>query len=78
MSDYEDIIKAIEQTFVARFPRQNLTTFGITTIDYYVITEPIYTVLDSSKKNLESVVRKGKVIVEKPTLITPTYASLFL
>lgn len=74
MSDYEDIVKAMEQTFVARFPRQNLTTFGITTIDYYVVTEPIYTVLDSSKKNLESVVRKGKVIVGKPTLITPTYA----
>jgi hypothetical protein len=74
MSVYEDLTKAIEQTFVAKFPRQKLATFGITIIDYYVVTEPLYTATDFAKKDLESVVRKGKVIAQKPTIITPTYA----
>jgi len=74
MSKFENISKVLEQTFIARFPKQNLATFGITTIDYYIVTEPIYTAIDSTKKDLESVVRKGKVIASKPKLITPTYA----
>ena len=74
MSRYEDVSKAIEQTFVAKFPKQNLATFGITVVDYFIVTEPIYAAFDSTKKDLEAVVRKGKVVAGKPTLITPTYA----
>ena len=74
MSRYEDVSKAIEQTFVAKFPKQNLATFGITAIDYFIVTAPIYTAFDSTKKDLEAVVRKGKVVAGKPTLITPTCA----
>mgnify|MGYP004361280865 CR=1 FL=1 len=57
-----------------------------------MVTEPIYTAIDPEKKELEGVIRKGRVIAEKPALpnsikrgkptypkpITPMTASLFL
>ena len=74
MSSSSDWHKAIEQTYVVKYPKQHLATFGITSIEYFVVTEPLYTAMDSQKKELEGVVRKGKVKAEQPTLITPTYA----
>ena len=74
MEQLPDWMRAIEQTYVAKFPQQHLATFGSTNISYFVVTEPIYTAIDSNKKDLEGVLRKGRVIAEKPTLITPTYA----
>ena len=41
--------QAIEQTWVARFPKQQLATFGSTNIAYYVVTEPIYQELEPGK-----------------------------
>ena len=55
-----------------RFPKQHLATFGTTNIAYYVVTEPIYQEPDD--KNQEGVVRTGRVIAERPSVITPTYA----
>ena len=34
-------MKAIEQSWVVRFPKVHLTTFGLTDMAYYVVTEPI-------------------------------------
>ena len=64
--------RAIEQTWVVRFPKQHLATFGSTNIAYYVVTEPIYQELDPGKQ--EGVVRTGRVIAERPAVVTPTYA----
>ena len=64
--------RAVEQTWVVRFPRQNLATFGATNVAYYIVTEPIYQELDPNKQ--EGVVRTGRVIAERPTVVTPTYA----
>ncbi len=64
--------RAIEQTWVARFPKQHLATFGSTNISYYVVTEPIY--LDDDSRKQEGVVRTGRVIAERPAIVTPTYA----
>ena len=64
--------RAIEQTWVVRFPKQLLATFGATNIAYYVVTEPIYTELDQGKQ--EGVVRTGRVLAERPAVVTPTYA----
>lgn len=64
--------RAIEQTWVARFPKQHLATFGSTNISYYVVTEPIY--LDAQPEKPEGVVRTGRVIAERPAIVTPTYA----
>ena len=68
----KDLIKAVQKTRVARKPLQYLDTIGTTIINYYVITEPIYSDIDESKK--ETVVRTGRVISGKPEIVTPTYA----
>ena len=52
MEQLPDWMRAIEQTYVAKFPQQHLSTFGATNISYFVVTEPIYTAIDSNKKDL--------------------------
>lgn len=72
MVNENDWMKAVERTWVVRFPKQTLATFGATNIAYYVVTEPIYKDLEPSKQ--EGVVRTGRVVAQKPAVITPTYA----
>ena len=55
---------ALENTELVRAPQQSLATFGSSVIDYYVVTELV--------GNL-SVVRDGKVIAERPRIVTPAY-----
>jgi hypothetical protein len=63
--EMDDRIKyALEHTELIRAPRQELATFGNSVIDYYVVTELV--------GNL-SVVRDGKVIAERPKIVTPAY-----
>jgi hypothetical protein len=63
--EMDDRIKyALEHTELIRAPRQELSTFGNSVIDYYVVTELV--------GNL-SVVRDGKVIAERPKIVTPAY-----
>ncbi len=64
-------LRALEQTWVVRYPKQHLATFGTTNISYYVVTEPIYQ--DLAPDKIEGVVRTGRVIAQRPTVITPTY-----
>ena len=72
MENERDWMRAIEQTWVVRFPKQHLATFGSTNISYYVVTEPIYRENDDAKH--EGVVRTGRVRADRPTVVTPTYA----
>ena len=65
-------MRAIEQTWVVRFPRQHLATFGATNISYHVVTEPIYQEMQPDRR--EGVVRTGRVLASRPAVITPTYA----
>ena len=74
MEDELDFIKAVEQTRVIRHPRQRLATFGATTLDYYVVTEPIYRDIQPGSAEREGVVRTGKVVAEEPAIVTPFYA----
>jgi len=67
-----ELLKALEKTWVVRTPKQHLATFGITNINYYVVTSPVY--LDEFSEKPETVIRTGKVISERPSIITPTYA----
>ena len=61
----DDRIKhALENTELVRAPQQTLATFGSSVIDYYVVTELIGNI---------SVVRDGKVIAERPRIVTPAY-----
>ncbi len=61
----DDRIKqAMEHTELVRAPRQELSTFGSSVVEYYVVTELMGNV---------SVVRDGKVIAERPRIVTPAY-----
>ncbi len=73
MTDEGTFRQAIERSWVVRSPKQQLATFGLTNIEYYVVTEPIYQQLNSSRQQ-EGVVRTGRVISERPAVVTPTYA----
>jgi hypothetical protein len=60
----EKIQHAIENTEVIRPPRQSLSTFGSTNINYYLIT---------SLMDQANIVREGRVIAAKPKIVTPAY-----
>ncbi len=71
--DDERIREAIRHTEILRAPKQSLATFGTTNIYYYLVTEPVYSELE--KNVTETVVREGRVIAEKPRIVTPYYLS---
>ena len=69
--DPETLVEVARQTEVVRPPKQALATFGITTVAYYLLTEPAYAdVLPGAE---ETVVREGKVTAERPQIVTPYY-----
>ena len=70
-TDDERIRKAVEYTEILRAPRQNLYTFGTTNIYYYLVTEPAYSELVDTGS--ETVVREGRVLAERPKIVTPYY-----
>jgi len=71
--DDERIRYAVSHTEILRPPKRTLSTFGITNIYYYLVTEPAYTEL--VKDVTETVVREGRVIAERPRIVTPYYLS---
>ncbi len=71
--DDERIKYAIQHTEILRVPKQSLSTFGTTNIYYYLVTEPVYSEL--VKNITETVVREGRVIAERPRIVTPYYLS---
>ncbi len=64
MGKPEDIWYAVNTTRVILAPRQTLETFGATTIRYHIISE----LMDEANKVR---VREGKVVSERPQIITP-------
>ncbi|MGB2814136.1 MAG: hypothetical protein WBB97_04185 [Dehalococcoidales bacterium] len=74
MSGSDDRIEqAVWRTEIIRLPKQKLATFGTTNLHYYLLTEPVYAEL--TKDVNETVVREGRVIAEKPRIVTPYYLS---
>ncbi len=67
------IEEAARHTEILRHPRQHLSTFGVTNIYYYLVTEPSYSELVSDVN--ETVIREGRVIADKPKIVTPYYLS---
>ena len=67
------IEQAVRNTEIIRTPKQNLYTFGTTNIYYYLLTEPTYSeIMDGVS---ETVIREGRVIAERPKIVTPYYLS---
>ena len=71
--DDEMIENAVRHTEILRLPRQALATFGTTNIGYYLVTRPVYAELTQEAD--ETVVREGRVIAERPRIVTPYYLS---
>ena len=71
--DNDRIEYAARHTEILRAPRQTLSTFGTTNIYYYMVTEPVYSEL--VKNVTETVVREGRVISQRPKIVTPYYLS---
>ncbi len=72
MESDERIRNAVMNTEVVRPPRQNLATFGTTSVYYYLVAEAAYNELIKSQ---ETVIREGRVIAERPKIVTPSYMS---
>ncbi|PPD57807.1 hypothetical protein [Dehalogenimonas etheniformans] len=72
MNDWERVWRAAVHTQVIRPPQQLLATFGQTNIHYYLLTEPAYKEMDESGLP-ETVLREGRVIAERPKIVTPLY-----
>jgi hypothetical protein len=72
MNDPERIKRAVNHTHIIRPPQQLLATFGQTNIHYYLLTEPVYADLEANPLP-ETVLREGRVIAERPRLVTPLY-----
>ncbi|MCK4863779.1 MAG: hypothetical protein KAS25_05750 [Dehalococcoidales bacterium] len=70
-TDSDKIEYAARHTEILRHPRQHLATFGVTNVYYYIVTEPIYSEL--VKDVSETVIREGRVIAERPKIVTPYY-----
>ncbi|MFC2014592.1 hypothetical protein ACFLUP_01200 [Chloroflexota bacterium] len=69
--DEDRIKEAIRHTKILRAPKRSLYTFGTTNIYYYLITEPAYS--DLLNDSPETVIREGRVIAERPKIVTPYY-----
>ena len=73
MSDKDKLLAALTLTRVLRAPRQTLATFGITTVNYHILTRPAYA---DGGEPPETVVRQGRVVTEKPRIVTAYYMSM--
>jgi hypothetical protein len=71
--DEERISEAVRRTEILRLPKRSLATFGATNIHYYLVTEPAYSELVESSS--ETVIREGRVIADRPRIVTPYYLS---
>jgi hypothetical protein len=72
MESDEKIRAAVLNTRIVRAPKQSLATFGVTNIYYYLVAEAAYNELI---KGNETVIREGRVIAERPRIVTPYYLS---
>jgi len=72
--DIEEKIKyVIEKTVVLKPPKKLLASFDATTIHYYILTIPMYLDFEGRSEESETVVREGRIVCQKPKLITPSY-----
>lgn len=72
MESDEKIKYAVMNTQIVRAPKQTLSTFGVTNVYYYLVAEAAYNEL---MKSSETVIREGRVVAERPKIVTPSYLS---
>ena len=72
-TDDKRVEYALINTQILRPPKQSLATFGITNVYYYLVTEPAYAEVIPGAS--ETVIREGRIIAERPKIVTPYYLS---
>jgi hypothetical protein len=72
MESDEKIRIAVMNTQIIRAPKQSLATFGTTNVYYYLVAEAA---INEIIKGTETVIREGRVIAERPRIVTPSYLS---
>lgn len=72
MESDERIRQAVINTKIIRAPKQSLETFGTTNVYYYLVAEATYNEIINSS---ETVIREGRVVAERPRIVTPYYLS---
>jgi hypothetical protein len=72
MESEEKIRIAVMNTQIVRAPKQSLATFGTTNVYYYLVAEAA---INDITRNSETVIREGRVIAERPRIVTPYYLS---
>jgi hypothetical protein len=72
MESDERIRDAVLKTQIIRPPKQNLATFGMTNVYYFLVAEATYNEFINGQ---ETVIREGRVIAERPKIVTPYYLS---
>ena len=73
MKDDEKIRFALENTEVIKSPKKLLSTFESTTVHYYMLSIPFYLEFEGKTPDSETVIREGRIMWQKPKLITPGY-----
>jgi hypothetical protein len=68
---YRRLLEAVSKTQVVKAPNQHLHTFGVTRLQYFIVTEPIYS--EVSPGPVEAVIRQGVVTAARPKVVTPSY-----
>jgi hypothetical protein len=72
MESEDKIRLAVMNTQIIRAPKQSLATFGTTNVYYYLVAEAAF---NDIAKSSETVIREGRVIAERPRIVTPYYLS---
>jgi hypothetical protein len=72
MESDERIRLAVINTKIIRAPKQSLETFGTTNVYYYLVAEATYNDIINGS---DTVIREGRVIAERPRIVTPYYLS---
>ena len=71
MSDIQELWdKARKQTEILRMRMQDLATFDATTVPYIFLAE-------SSLNQGDTVVRRGQVVIQKPSIVLPNFSPQF-
>ncbi len=72
MESEDKIRDAVLNTQIVRAPKQSLATFGTTNIYYYLVARATSNEISGAD---ETVIREGRVIAERPKIVTPSYLS---
>ncbi len=73
MELYEKIRLALKNTEVILEPKELISSYGSTTVHYYMLATPMYLQFEGKSKDSETIVREGRITWQKPKLLTPSY-----